>query len=72
MVVKLAHEWGMIERKFQLRMQNANRANCNFLKCLHSGRPLDVPHWIKCLPDKPHSLKCFFNKRVTIRFPLIF
>jgi hypothetical protein len=72
MALKLTREWGTTEVHFQSRMQNPNRANCNFLKCLHSGRPLDGPHSLKCLPNRPHSLKCLLNRCVTIHFLPIF
>jgi len=71
MVMKLTCEWGTTEAQFQVQMQNANCANYNFLKCLHSGRPLDGPYILKCLPRRPHNLKCFLNRCVTINFPPI-
>jgi hypothetical protein len=43
-----------------------------FLKCLHNARPLDGSDSLKCLPNRPHSLKCLLNMHVTIHFPLIF
>jgi hypothetical protein len=43
-----------------------------FLKCLHNARPLDGSDSLKCLPNRPHSLKCLLNRRVTIHFPSIF
>jgi hypothetical protein len=43
-----------------------------FLKCLHNARPLDGSDSLKCLPNRPHNLKCLLNRRVTIHFPPIF
>jgi len=72
MAVKLTCEWGTTKVQFQSRMHYHNRANYNFLKCLYSGRPLDNPHNLKCLPNISHNLKCLLNRRVTINFPPIF
>ena len=40
-------------------------SNTFFIKCLHSARPLDGYDSLKCLPNKPQSLKCLLNMYIT-------
>jgi hypothetical protein len=43
-----------------------------FLKCLHNVRPFSGPERLKCLPNRPHNLKCLLKMPITIHSPLIF
>jgi hypothetical protein len=61
-----------LERNFHYYVHKQACHVAFFLKYFHSVRPFDGSDNLKCLPNRPHNLKCLLNRRVTILFSLIF